>query len=257
MASQKMTEDYARTHRFKPPPEMPPKGSSSSSGVLAAKTPAKKSGKAPPTSLRHPASERPPSVPPAPATTREGRKDWDAAVKAGPPKPGPPKLPAGPPPPLRLASAVPERQAKNVQEDESGQIAKRLIERTRDRSLSRGRSRERRPPAEPQKRDWTRSRLTLVAPWQDKSKPTWHDNAKRKRDESTRGSSAPGTQQPKRPVDNVALLSDKTKTFHENMVAAAPAGSVDNGTWKDDVFGVHDIRDVINKEALGGMIQHV
>ena len=41
------------------------------------------------------------------------------------------------------------------------------------------------------------------------------------------------------------------------MVAAAPEGSVKNGTWKNDVFSVHEIREVINKRALDGMVQHV
>ena len=60
MYSEQMTEDYARRHRYKAPPEgVEPRNSSSSAGVLEAKTPAKKPGKAPPTSLRHPASDRP------------------------------------------------------------------------------------------------------------------------------------------------------------------------------------------------------
>lgn len=184
--------------------------------------------------------------------------DWDALVRAGLPKPGPP---------TRLESAVPERQAQNVQADGSGQIAKRLIEKTRDRSLSRGRSRERRPPAKEHKRDWSRSRST--APWQDKGRPDtldgrprgpqqgWQENPKRKRSEPARASSGSGLQQPKKPVDNIELSSDKTKTFHENLVAAAREESVRNGTWKNDVSSVHGIREVVNNAALGGMVQHV
>ena len=261
-AKDSFTVESARSNRYKaPPPGITLRSSSAPTSVLEPKIPAKKPGKAPPESLRHPAGEsRPPSQPPPPATTREGRDDWNAAVKAGPPMPGPPNLPTGPPrPPIRMESVDPERQARNVQSDGSGQIAKHLIERSRDRSPSRGRSRDRRPgpSPEPQGCDWTRSRSASAAPWHDK-RPTWHDKyidnkqAKRKREESTRGSSAP----PKKPVDNFALLSDKSRTFHENMVAAAPAGSVGNGTWKDDVFSVHDIREVINKDALDGMIQH-
>ena len=53
------------------------------------------------------------------------------------------------------------------------------------------------------------------------------------------------------------MLSDKTKAFHENLVAAGPEESVSDGTWKNDVFSVHDIREVARNDALDGMIQHV
>ena len=129
-----MTEEYARKHRFKAPPEeLPPRrrerGRSTGRNKIP-KTPSK--AKAAPKSflyhkrafslteaearsasaraqVRSPSPPRSPPPPPA-ASTKKGLQEWKAAVKAGPPVLAPAQ-------PIRLMSANPERQFKNVMED--------------------------------------------------------------------------------------------------------------------------------------------
>ena len=61
----------------------------------------------------------------------------------------------------------------------------------------------------------------------------------------------------KTPSDHLAMLSAESVSWHEYLIAAAPKDSVENKTWKNDIFSEHDIREIMNLSVLNGCVQHV